>query len=366
MALQAEQDLDLITVTLKELGELKWTDIVSSLQRHIFVMTLLKKHKVGFHAGTSINFNVQVNPAGSARMVGLGAQDVVNIVDLQTTANLPWRHMNANYAVIGQEIAMNREPRRIVDLVRARRAGAMISIAELIESQGWNAPSGSTDSLNAFGIPYWIVPNATQGFNGGNPFGFTAGAGGLSSTTYPNWANYTDSWQDPTKLDLIRKMRRAAYFCDFMSPVNADIPSYETGDPCGYYTTYFVLQRLQEAAEQQNDNLGADVASHDGGDGVLFRRRPITWVPKLDALSGQGMSGTFSNATYASSGGYAVNPIFGIEWSCVRIVFLEGWYMKETGPFPLNGIQHTVYATQIDCTFNLECRNRRKQFVITQ
>lgn len=364
MPLQADQDLDLITITLRELGEHKWTDIVSALQEHIILSRILKKEKVGFHAGPAIQFNVQVNPSGAAKMTGLMASDAVATVDLMTTASLPWRHANTNYGVDAREIAMNREPRQIVNLVKERRAGAMISLAELLETQGWSAPSGSGDSLNTFGIPYWIVPNATQGFNGGNPFGFSAGAGGISSTNFPNWANYTDQWSDPTKLDLIRKWRRAAYFTNFMSPVNADVPSYNTGNKYGYYTTYFVVQRCEEAAEQQNDNLGNDIAAKDGQ--AVFRRNPIVWAPKLETLSGNGMSGTFSNSTYTSTGGYAVNPVFGINWGVFRPIFLEGWYMREDGPYPLRGIQHTVYAVQVDLTWNIECRDRRRQFVLTQ
>jgi hypothetical protein len=364
MALQADQDLDLITITLRDLGELKWTDIVSSLQEHVFLSRILKKEKVGFHAGYGIQFNVQVNPAGSARMTGLFATDEVSVQDLMINGNLPWRHCTTNYALDGHEIAMNREPRKIVDLLKERRAGAMISLAELLETEAWNQPSGSSDSLNLFGVPYWIVPNATQGFNGGNPFGFTSGAGNINSSVYSNWANYTDQYVDPTKLDMIRRWRRAAYFTNFMSPVNADVPTYNTGNKYGYYTTYFVVQRCEETAEQQNDNLGNDIASKDGQ--AVFRRNPIVWVPKLETLSGNGMSGAFSNSTYASTGGYAVNPIFGINWGVFRPVFLEGWYMREKGPFALDGIQHTVYAVHVDSSLNVECRDRRRQFLLTQ
>lgn len=364
MALQADNIADLITITLRDLGELKWTDIVSALQEHVILSRILKKEKVGFHAGYGIQFNVQVNPSGSARMTGLYGSDQVNVQDLMTTGNLPWRHATTNWAVDERELAMNREPRKIVDRIKELRAGAMISLAELMETQGWTAPTSSTDSTNAFGIPYWLVPNATQGFNGGNPFGFSAGAAGISSTTYPNWANYTDQYIDLTKPDLIRRWRRAAMFTNFMSPVNADIPTYNTGNKYGYYSTYLVVSRAEEAAEQQNDDLGNDIASKDGQ--AVFRRNPITWVPKLEGLSGQGMSGTFVNATYTSSGGYPVNPIYGINWGVFRPVFLEGFYMKELGPFRLQGIQHNVLAHHLDISFNYECRDRRRQFVLTQ
>lgn len=363
MPFTAESDLDLLTVTLRDLGRLKWSDIVSPRQRHIILGQLLKKEKVGFRSGTGLQWNVQTNPQGSFHPTGIGAVDQVNIKDLMNLANIPWRHFNWNWGIDGREISMNKEPARIVELAHARRAGAAISAADGLETQGWNLPGGASDNLNMFGIPYWIVPNATQGFNGGNPFGYTAGAGNLSSVTFPNWANYTDSYSDPTYLDLVRKMRRAFAFCDFQSPTNADIPSYNTGDHYGIYTTYLIRQRMEEVATFQNDNLGADVAKYDNQ--ATFMRTPFTWVPQLDALSGLGMSGTFSNSTYASSGGYAVNPVFMINWGEAQFVFLEGWYMKEYGPYIVPN-QHTVMATQTDLTLNLRFTNRRRQAVLTQ
>jgi hypothetical protein len=361
---QADDIADVVKGTLNELGELKWTDIVSNLQEHVFLSRLLKKEKVGFKAGKDIQWNLQVAQNNSARMVALGQADVVNVVDTMQQASIPWRHMTASWAVIRQTLKMNREPRTIFNLLKEYRSSAMISIAELMETQGWNAPAGSTpDTLNTYGIPYWIVPNATQGFNGGNPWNFSGGSGGLSSTTYPNWSNYTDSYVGVTKTDFVRKWRRAAVFTNFMSPVNADIPTYNTGNKYGYYTTYYVLGLCEEILDQQNDNLGKDVASQDGQ--LVFRRTPVCWVPKLETLSGTGMSGTFSNATYASTGGYPVNPLFGINWGVFRPVFLESEYMVEQGPYMVP-FQHTTLQTFVDLTWNVECRDRRRNFVLTQ
>ena len=75
--LQADDVLDMVKGTLRDLGALKWTDIVSVLQEHIFLNRILKKEKVGFQSGRSIQFNVMVNPANSARMVGLYEVDKI-------------------------------------------------------------------------------------------------------------------------------------------------------------------------------------------------------------------------------------------------------------------------------------------------
>ncbi len=360
---QADDIGDVVKGVMVDFGELKWTDIVSNLQEHVFLGKMLKKEKVGFKAGRDLQWNLQVAQSGTARMVGLGQPDIINDVDTMQTASIPWRHTTANWQMIRQLVKMNREPRTIFELIKEKRSATQISIAELMETQGWSQPTNSSDSLNVFGVSYWLVPNATQGFNGGNPFGFTAGAGGLSSTTYPNWANYTDQYNVVSKADFVRKWRRAAVFTNFMSPVNADIPSYNTGNKYGYYSTNLVIGLCEEILEQQNDNLGKDIASHDGQ--LVFRRVPVIWAPKLEVLSGVGMSGTFSNATYTSSGGYPVNPMYGINWGVFRPVFLEGEYMLEDGP-KQHPYQHAVMVTFIDCTWNLECRDRRRCFVLTQ
>jgi hypothetical protein len=376
MAFQAENDADLIAMTLHYLGPYKWVDLVSSLQDHVAANELIRKEKIGFDSGTSIDFNAQVNPQGSFRMVAIGAPDQHTYTALMTKGNVPWRGSNANMAIPSEVIAMNRESAKIVDIVEEQRAGVYISCAEGFETQFWSQPTGSTDDLNAYGIPYWIVPSTLQGFNGGNPNpgGWTSGAAGLNAgqlqtggtlsggtgTLYPNSANYTDSYVEVSKNDAILKMRRAAYFTKFKSPVGANVPSYSLGDRRMILTTNFVILEFGSRAEEQNDNLGNDIASKDGD--VVFRRNPVVWVPKLDQLSN---ATAFSNSTYASAGMFPKNPIYFVNFGWFRPVFLKGWWMKQTGPQPLWGINHTIISTQYDWRWNLICRNRREQAVLT-
>jgi hypothetical protein len=91
-------------------------------------------------------------------------------------------------------------------------------------------------------------------------------------------------------------------------------------------------------------------------------------VPKLDKLSGTGAAGAtgkFVNATYASSGGMPVNPVYMIDWGVMNVAFLGGWYMREHGPYIVPG-QSTTYANQIYFIWNCICRDRRKMSVLTQ
>jgi hypothetical protein len=324
---------DLVQTTLRDLGKPKFTEIASDLQRHTAMKNLLRKNRVTLQSGYGVQWDVMVNHSGSAANVGLGAADTVSIVDTMTQATADWRNTTANYAVIGQEISMNREPSRIVDLIKARRIACMISLAELMESNFWGPPVSSSDSVTPWGVNMWIVKNATEGFNGGAPSGYTSI--GLNPTTYPRWQNWTYQYSVVSRDDFIRHARKMATFIDFEPPVDG-IPTFNTGDEYGYYTNYGVIGPLEEALESQNDNLGNDIASRDGK--VLFRRVPVTWVPKLE-----------SDTT---------NPFYAINWGWFKTVILEGWWLKETH-VPVYPGQHTMSAHFLDCTYQWVTKNRR-------
>lgn len=337
-ALTAPQLSDLVQTTLRDLGEMRFTDISSNLQDHTAMRNLLRKNRVSFQSGYGLQWDVKVNQTGAAANVGLGASDNVNIVDTMTQATADWRNTTSNYALIGQAIAMNRTPRRIVDMVKSARFDCLISLAELMESNFWGPPVASADSLTPWGVNTWLNKNATQGFNGGAPSGYTTI--GLNPTTYPNWNNYTDQYVSVSRDDLIRRMRRAATFVRFKPTVDG-IPTFDTGEENGYYTTYGVIGPLEEAAESQNDNLGHDIASMDGM--TLFRRVPVMWVPKLEADT--------------------TNPVYGINWGLFKTFILSGWWLRETS-VPIMPGQHTVAAQFVDLTYQFALRDRRRHFVI--
>ena len=343
-ALQASDIADLITTTQKDLGRMKWTDISYSLQEHVALPMILQKEKVSYQSGNALQWNVQTATSGAAKDTGLYAIDNVNVTDVMQTATAPWRHMTTNYAVERREIAMNRTPAQIVDLVKIRRHDAMSSLATHLEGRFWSQPTASeTDRL--YGIPYWITrgaPTAAGGFLGGNPT-YTAegtGAGSLDSTAFPNWQNWSASYTNVTSVDLVRAWRKASTFTNFKAP--SPYAQYEGPSNYGYYTNYSVIGPLEEVLEAQNENLGNDVASKDGQ--LLFRRTPVQWVPQLEGASG--------------------NPVYGVNWTSLRPAFLAGEYLREEGPNKASN-QHTVFLTHVDLTMNLLCYNRRSNFLLS-
>jgi len=337
--LQADDIVDLITITQRDLGRLRWTDLSYDLQEYVALPSILQKEKVTYSSGYGMQWNVMTGTSGATRDVGLYEVDSVNVSDVMTTANIPWRHMTTNYAIERREISMNTGPAQIVDLVKIRRHDAMVDLAKHLETRFWSKPDTSADNLKIYGVPYWIVYNATEGFNGGNPSGFASGAAGIDSTTTPNWSNWSAQYTNVSSTDLIRKWRKAATFTKFMAPQPS--PSYGTGARYGYYTNYDVIGPLEEVLESQNDNLGNDIASKDGK--LLFRQIPVTWVPFLEDRAG--------------------DPIYGINWGQFKPAFLSGEYLREEGPVKASN-QPTVFQTHVDLTMNIMCTDRRSNFVL--
>lgn len=337
--IQADDLADLTLVTLRDLGRLKWTDIGTDLQEHYATSHILRKERVGFDSGYGIQFNVRPTAGNQAAWVGLFEVDDVNVPDVMVQGNVPWRHLQSKFAVERREMAMNRNPARIVELIKLRRITALVDQADLLESAWWGVPTSSTDGL-PFGIDYWVTKNATAGFNGGNHANFSAGPANINRDTFTRWRNYTDQYQSVSKDDLIRKLRRASRLTGFMAPFPQDVQEYNAGNRYSYVTNIDVLERIEELAEGQNDDLGPDIASMQ--DRTLFRKRSIDWIPELDSDT--------------------QDPFYGINWGVMKAIFLRGEYMVET---TVTGApQHTTVRTFIDSSFNFVCYDPRRLFVV--
>ena len=214
MALQATDIADLVTTTLNDLGRLKFTDLMSDYQRTVALKRLIKKNKMTFDSGPEIAFNAITGDNGSARWVGMGASDVVDIPNVMITGKMPWRHITWNWAMDGREPVMNSGASKIVDLIKTRRIAAMGSAIIKFETAFWRVPA-STDTVTMYGLPYFVVKSNTavttnDGFNGSVPSGYTTVAN-INPTTYDRWRNYATQYTTISKDDLVPKLRRMAH-----------------------------------------------------------------------------------------------------------------------------------------------------------
>jgi len=331
---------DLVKGVLNDLGKMKFQQIAQNLQHYEVFSKWFKKDKVAFDNGIGIQRTLMNKLSNSASHVGLLDPLQVNIVDVLDQLTVPWRHARTHWALIYQtDILMNSGQSSIVSTIKTRRAAAMIDLVEELEDCGWATPASTADKTLPFGLPYWIVKNASTGFNGGVPFGSTIA--GVSLTDSPNFKNYTAQYAAVTKADLIKKLRTAHRKVRFVSPITINDYRGGVGERFRIYTTESVLSDLEDLGEAQNENLGRDLASMDGT--MTFRRHPIIWVPKLDADT--------------------QSPVYMIDHSTFMPVCLRGDYLRESEAKQAPD-QDNVYYVTVWLTYNYLCIDRRRNAVL--
>jgi len=342
MSLAFSQIADAVLLTQNKLIKRgAFVDMQTDIMDHVAVREMWKDKKTVFDGGENWEFEVQMDHNHSARAVGLYETDGSSLHDTMVKGEVPPRHVNAHYIYDLREKAFQRGGTAIVNYIKTKYVAMMVSFYEYLEETLWSKPTNSTDVKTPYGLTYWVVKNATEGFNGGNPSGFTSGRGGISSSTYSRYKNYTGTYAGAagiSKTDLIRKMRRAHRKTKFRSPVSHSVPDLKMGN--GIYVGDTVIGYIEEVLESQNMNLGNDVASKDGK--ATFKSTPLTYAPYLD------------NDTQ--------NPIYMLDWRKLSIGVMAGWESNMTPPYRL-GDKHLVRRVDLDATLNMLGTDPRMQSV---
>ena len=121
MALQATGIVDLAALTLPHLDRFQFNEIASELQDHVGVRRVFRKERRNVRSGDQIDFDLMVNHSGAAKFAGYYEVDAVNVVDVMAKGTVPWRHANTNFAYDLHEVDVNRDPARIIDILKVRR-----------------------------------------------------------------------------------------------------------------------------------------------------------------------------------------------------------------------------------------------------
>lgn len=317
-------------------------NLQTDLTDHVACREMWQGRKKTFEGGENWRFEVQTDHNYSARAVGLYETDASAITDTMAKGEVPVRHVNAHYTYDQREPAFQKGGHAIVDLVQTRYAAMQMSVFEKLEEWLWSKPEDSNDKKTPYGIAYWVTKNATEGFFGGNPSGFAAGRAGLSTATYPRWANYTAQYTTVNKTDLVRKMRRAHRKSQFRSPLSHAEPVLG-GMRNGIYVNDSVISLLEEILEDQNMNLGNDLDSKGGRS--MFKGTPVTYVPKLDADT--------------------TDPVYMLDWKWLAIGVMAGWENQLSKPAPIPNM-HLVRRVDLDMSLNMICTNLRRQAVLSK
>lgn len=333
---------DQVIGTQNELGRLKVSQIAQALQDYPLVRLMLKKERRLFRSGRGINIQLFDRLSSSAKMVGLMDEQIASFGDHLRQMTTPWVHSSADYSLeYRQDVLMNRGESKISDIILVKRKAMLLNLVELLDEKGWAAPTSSTDTMNPRGIPYWIVRNATEGFNGSahaNIGGSTVG--GIDTDVVTNFKNWTGTFKDITYADAVRSMRKAFLKIHFRSPEN--LTEYRGNDKFRIYVNDETKLDFDDIATAQNDNLRSDVAMLDGTS--VFKRIPIIHVPQLDLDT--------------------TNPIVMLNHGTFYFAILKGDFfrqMHEKAPHQPNVTTHSVWLT-----WNGVCVDRRRNAILYQ
>jgi len=343
--MQGSDIADLVAATLDVPEKNKLVDLVSAIQTYPGYRILMGEGgvRVKMDDGVYLSWEVLVKKSANARFVGVAEQDRANVQDGIAKAQIPWSHFNSNFSYAEPEIAMQGTDKKIVDLILTRRAMDTVDVAETLEDAFWDKPADATDVKVPLGLLYWLVTNATTGFNGGAPFGSTVA--GINCTTYPTWRNWTARYTAISKADFCALVRQGMVKTKFQSPIMLPSAPNSGQKMWGMYCGYALMAALETLLEEQNENLGNDIAPKDGM--VMFRRNEVQYIPQLDALDA----------------GTPKMPFFGVNWSAFQVVGLKGQFWKESHPIR-SGTQHQVWTVHRDLSFNIKCLDRRRNFIV--
>ena len=343
MGLQAEQIADIVSMVKDAEDRGTYTLLTTELQKYPAMRQLFKAKGRRERGGEQLSFTAMVASNESAQTTSLFAEVDVAQADLFKTGRVPWRHVLNYYLFDEREPVLNSRPDDLVDIVKGRRTDCFVDLAKKFETWFWEKPTGSEEADDAppYGVKYWIcrVNTDTDGAHqGGDPAGYTSGCAGLPSATYPQWQNYSVGSSAVGEDDFVARLDKAAWSCDFTNPVA--IPGAVASD-YGFYTVYSVRKGLADVAKNRNDNLGFDIATQN----PTYMGNQIMAVPYL----------TTNDATE--------NPFYGLDWGVFKPTFLRGEWMKEI-IVKRPGKQHRTVVVFVDSSLNIECKDRRKLFVL--
>ncbi len=357
MAIQTKDIEDMLTTTYSNIPRGSFVDISQELTEYVVVPYLLTTRGglVVKKGGVGVEETLMTHHGGRSKWIGEYDEDTVNVIDHLKRMKVDFSLLTDGIAHTKGELMDNRGKERINNVILPRRRGMYLRVAETMEDAFFSVPDAS-DDLTPWGLKYWIVKNATTGFNGGYPAGFTR-IGNINLTEVPNFKNYTDTYVAISKTDLILKLKRAHRRTKFKAP-RSD-PGFR-GDAMPrkrfILTNEDVLEGVETIAEDQNENLGNDMAPKvagagawglrvDAGGDVTFKRNPFVYSELLNDDTS--------------------DPLYGLDMSTFHAMTKKGDNM-DLGDFRVAPNQSRVFKAVLYHRHQVICDNRRNNWVINK
>ena len=312
-----------------------------------FVAGLLASGASVGEAASTFEWAVMYKRGSSAKWTPWAQADELNVENVTRKASDSMVHITWNVSWLRQEILVARNnPSKLYDVIDTRYAAEQLNVADELEAKCWTAPTTTIQAETLpKGFPWWIQKMPSGGtvngaFQGGNPTGFTNGRGNIDTSTYTDWENWSAQYTDITQADMLDKLRRMLHKTHFTAPplVAGKVPAYT---PIRRRLLMNLETRLkwQKIHRDSNENMGLDV----GGPVPTFERHALEVVDYLE--------------------NDASNPIYALDMTDMKIHYLQGDFLHETGPMAIQN-PHNMFGVFWDLTFQVVPTNLQRHGVI--
>jgi hypothetical protein len=354
MSIANDPILDLLNSTRYEENDGRFTFLDPDDVEYIaFQMLQNRKMVKPQTGGKGVEHSIVTENGSTSSWIDPWSKDNINVTDVLYKITMDWYHLTDNCSWVRHELNQNSGKYQIQDILNIRRLGCRMNMIKAYEEAFWGVPDAA-ETLRMPGLFYWLVPNATTGFNGGLPNYTGAGAdyadmAGLSLTSVPKFQNYTATYSAVSKADLIDKMRMAHKLTGWKSPISGKGFSKETGSRRTVFCSFGVLQQAETLLEDQNENLGNDLASKDGR--AIILRHPWVGVPAFE--------------DYPDDASHELkNPVAMVDLDTFKVYYDTRNYFYKTKA-ERNPDNHNQYDEFYDLSVLTLCHNRRANAIFT-
>lgn len=337
---------DLMNQTLDSYDQRpKFQQVAQSLNSYpVFKEWFRKKRVRMIPSGVQISRALMTQLGEEAQDVGLHSSVDYQFGDHMANMTINWAHIFHYWMWELREVMMNRGESLITEVIKPREMSVWIRIAEKLEQKAWSLPNAETGVGCWLGVPYWIVYNsAAEGFANINAGSFS-GKAGIDAVTVSGVRNWSYTYTTASKADLITDMREAHVKTDWTSPVDETDLRSGSGRDLVIYTDYTTIAALETIGENQNENLGRDIASMDGM--ITFRRHKVVREPYLD-----------DNAPTGTT-----NPLYHIDHNTWQTCVLKGDFFRPDGPHAIP-FKPNSRAKHVNLTGAFVCVDPRRNAV---
>lgn len=341
MPISPENILDIAQRSRKSVTKREFVNLTTDRQKFFAMPWLLGREHTATEAGPGVEWKIMKDTEGTARATEYYEADDLKAKDVLANCLLTFRQVEASYVIDVRELTDAVSPEKILDAIMTKEHGMWMDLAEYLEAKFWSlVPASNTKDI--FGLPYYVVKNATSGFTGSNPSGYSAVANVDSDviTRYRNWGGTYAALTEEDGLAAMIEMWRKTMF---ESPRR--VPELAPGQSgSSWYCNYVTWAALQREMRSRNDNHQTSLTWKDGQASVMDRI--VEWVPYLDASTD--------------------NPIYKVDWSALDLVLKKGEVFRRTGPDKLSGMSHNEVASWVDLATVPRCWSRRALGVLYQ